>query len=128
MSRRLPAAMSVGLLACLALAACDNPRSPFEFGSRGIGGGLGNADPATRVACTERAEQIYNQRNRADIYTPQSSINAPFSGSYQPGTTDHGLSDRYAQDAMIRDCVRNTGTETGRVLPSAPEPGPAVRR
>ena len=45
---------------------------------------------------------------------PISNRDAPFSGSYAPRTVDAGLSQRYGRDNMVRDCVRNTGTETDR--------------
>lgn len=114
------------LVALLALAACDNPGSPLN--ASGIGGGIGHADPALVTACTQHADQVYNQRNRAEIYTPQSSVNSPFSANYIPGMTDRGLSTQYAHESMIRDCVRNTGTETSRTVPpSDSTPGPVVR-
>ena len=114
------------LFACLLLGACNFQGFPLNANG-GIGGGIGNADPATRAACTQSAERVYNVRNRAEIYAPQSSVNAPFSANYGAGSTDRGLSDQYARDAMIRDCVRNTGTETNRAVPPAPGTGPVVR-
>lgn len=128
MSRPALCALPVGLLACVLVVGCENPRLPFNLGSGSIGGGIGNADPGTRAACTQRADQIYNQRNRAAIYAPQSSVNAPFSANYLPGRPDSGLSDRYAYDAMIRDCVRNTGSETSRDTPPAPANRPVARQ
>ena len=125
------AARTVGLLgilsACLLLGGCNYQGLPLNANG-GIGGGLGNADPATRAACTQSAERVYNVRNRGDIYAPQSSVNAPFSANYGAGSTERGLSDQYAREAMIRDCVRNTGTETNRSVPPTPRtPSPVAR-
>jgi hypothetical protein len=115
------------LLAVLAVAGCNNPESPLNA-TGGIGGGLGKANPAVVTACTQRADQVYDQRNRAEIYSPQSSVNSPYSANYIPGMTDRGLSTKYAHDSMIRDCVRNTGTETNRTVPPANSAtGPVVR-
>ena len=46
--------------------------------------------------------------------TTISNRDAPFSASYVPRTVDAGLSQRYGRENMVRDCVRNTGTETDR--------------
>lgn len=136
MSRAALPATVAAVLTCLALAACQNEPAPVIAGGGlgsvfggggGIGGGVGQTDAATRAACTQHAEDVYNQRNRGEIYTPQSSVNTPFSANYNPGVTTRGLSDRYARDSMIRDCVRNTGTETSRDVPPPPATGAVVR-
>ena len=108
------------LVVALALAGCSGA---------GSSGSASRADAATEAACRQRADQIYEQRNRAEIYSPQPSINTPSSGSYAPGATDRGLSDIFARDSMIRDCVRNTGTGADRSEPlsSAPVVVPARR-
>jgi hypothetical protein len=106
-------------VAGLALTACqfDAPPPPAPSVA---GGPAGTADAATRAACQQHAEEVYNQRNRGEIYSSQSSVNTPYSANYSPGTTTRGLPDLYSREAMIRDCVRNTGTETNRtVAPSA---------
>ncbi len=120
------AAPAAALFACLAVAACQGSQAPLIAGG-GIGGGIGPTDASTRAACAQHAEEVYNQRNRADIYAPQSSVNAPYSANYNPGSTDRGLSEQFAHSAMIRDCVRNTGTETNRDVPPPPSTG-AVNR
>ena len=78
------------------------------------------ADAATRRACQNRAEEAYNQQNRAEIYSPQSQVNTPYSGNYLPDVTNRGLSDLFVHDRMVSDCVRNTGTGAERSPPSAP--------
>ena len=77
------------------------------------------ADASTRAACRQRANEVYNQQNRGDIYAPASQVNTPFSANYVPGISDRGLSQLFAQDKMISDCVRNTGTGAERSRPPA---------
>ncbi len=95
------------LLGALALSACDiAPPS-----------GQAQADAATRSACQNRAEQAYEQQNRAEIYSPPATVNTPYSANYAPSQTDRGLSELFAHDRMVRDCVRNTGTGADRTPP-----------
>jgi hypothetical protein len=83
--------------------------------------GQAQADAATRQACRQRAEAIYNQQNRGEIYSPASQVNTPYSGNYLPDRTDHGLSDLFVHDKLVSDCVRNTGTgaDPGQPPPAA---------
>jgi hypothetical protein len=104
------------LMTCLvALSACEAPPT----------GGQARADAATRTACEQRANQVYDQQNRGEIYSPQSQVNTPYSANYAPAGTDRGLSELFAHDRMVSDCVRNTGTGTDR-SPSAPPAVPLV--
>jgi len=94
---------------CLGLAACS-------FGGPPPGSATSRANAEALAACRDRAEQVYVQQNRPAIYSPQIAVNTPSSGAYAPGVTNRGLADLYARDTMIRDCMRNTGTETDRGL------------
>lgn len=96
------------LLTCLALASCA-PK----------GGGETRSDAAIKAACRERADQIYDRQHRGEIYSPQSGINTPFSGNYAPSDDSRGLSQLFARDSMIDDCVRHSGNT---------EPTPAGNR
>lgn len=98
------------LLGVVALSGC-NPGPPT---------GQARADAATRAACEKRAEQAYEQQNRGAIYNPSSQVNSPYSGNYTPGVTDRGLSDLFAHDRRVSDCVRNTGTDAVRSPPPPP--------
>jgi hypothetical protein len=92
------------LAGAVALSACSPaPQSPQA-----------RANAETLAACRQRAEEVYNQQNRGDIYSPASSVNTPFSSNYVPGITARGLPQLYAHDKMVSDCVRNTGTGAGR--------------
>jgi hypothetical protein len=74
-------------------------------------GGQSLADAQTRAACRQRAEEMESQQNRAQIYSPPPQVNTPFSANYQPGQTERGLSQLFAHDKMVSDCIRNTGTQ-----------------
>lgn len=88
--------------------------------------GQAAADAQTRVACRQRAEQIYSEQNRAAIYSPQSQVNTPQSGNYTPVVTDRGLSDLFANNQMVSDCIRNTGTGAELTQPAgSPSKAPA---
>jgi hypothetical protein len=104
--------LSVLLLPALALAYCAPPPPPT---------GQARADAATLAACREHADQVYDRNHRDTIYTI-TNRDLPFSGNYTPGVTDRGLAQRYAHDNMVRDCVRNTGTETDRSPTASPPP------
>jgi hypothetical protein len=101
----------VCLMGATALSACDQP--PLT--------GQAEADAQTRAACQQRAEQAYTQQNRGAIFSPQSSINSPYSSNYVPASSDdRGLSELFAHDRLVSDCVRNTGTGTDRTVPVSP--------
>jgi hypothetical protein len=107
----------VGLMGAAALSACAGP--PLS--------GQAEADAQTRAACQQRAEQAYNQQNRGAIFSPPSTVNTPYSSNYVPASSsERGLSDLFAHDRLVNDCVRNTGTGTDRAVPASPEtPGAA---
>ncbi len=109
--RQLLAVAPIGmLLGAITLSACDHaPPS-----------GQAQADAATRAACRQRAGQAYEQQNRGQIYSTQSQVNMPYSANYVPDVPNRGLSDVFAHDRMVSDCVRNTGTDVQR-----PPPAPA---
>jgi hypothetical protein len=102
----------VCLMSAVALSACDRP--PLS--------GQAEADAQTRAACEQRAEEAYDQQNRGQIFSPASSVNTPYSTNYVPDNTTRGLSDLFAHDRLISDCVRNTGTGTDRTVPTSPSP------
>ena len=103
------------LLGTVALSGCQ--MSPMS--------GQARADAQTRAACQQRAEQAYEQQNRAEIYSPPSPVNTPYSANYLPDSSSQGLSDLFAHDQMVSDCVRNTGTGAERDETGADVPLPA---
>ena len=95
-------------MGAIALSACDSaPPS-----------GQAQADAATQAACRQRAEQTYEQQNRGQIYSPASQVNMPVFRQLCARRTNRGLSDVFAHDRMVSDCVRNTGTGAERAPPS----------
>src|SRR4051794_39120221 len=110
-----PTALAAILAGATTLSACSPaPQSPQA-----------RADSETLAACRQRAEDVYRQQNRGDIYSPASSVNTPFSSNYVPGIPDRGLSQIYAHDRIVSNCVRNTGTGAERSpAPTAPSPVP----
>jgi hypothetical protein len=102
----------LSVLGAIALAACA--ASPPLTGQA-------QADAQTRQACEQRAEAVYAQQNRADIYSPAADVNAPYSANYMSGDTGRGLSQIFAHDRLVTDCIRNKGTEP------LPVPRPAAK-
>jgi hypothetical protein len=101
------------LLGGLSLAGCAMEHGPQA-----------QASAETRAACRQRAEQIYSQQNRGDIYRPPAAVNTPYSAGYMAGVSDRGLSDVFAHDRVVDDCVRNAGTgEQRSEVPVTPAPG-----
>jgi hypothetical protein len=94
----------------LALAYCAPPPAPA---------GQARADAATMAACRTHADEVYNRQHRDTIYTI-SSRDSPFSANDSRGVVDNGLSQRYGRENMVRECVRNTGTEADRAAATAP--------
>ena len=99
----------------LALAACARAPAPAA-----------QSDAAARAECRQRADEVYTRQNRAAIYSPSAPVNAPFSANYQPGTTDRGLSQLFAHENMIRDCVRGAATGPAPSTPGPSAPGPSA--
>ena len=104
-------------LAILALAGCAEPPAAAASSQT-------RSDSATLDACRRRANEIYDHQNRATIFAAHSGLNNPSSGAYVTGQTDRGLSARFAQEQLIRECVRNAGG-AAEASPPAPGAGPA---
>lgn len=123
---RLGVVRLAGLAVPLALlAACQNP--PPIRSAAPPSAGQGGADAATIAHCRQRAEEIYMTQNRSELYRTDSR-DSPFSGSHGAMGATRGLSDRFSQDRMIADCIRNTGertdpTHTQPANPPAPPSG-----
>lgn len=94
-------AASIGaLVGGIAVSACQGPPAS----------GQAQADAQTRAACRARAEQVYSAQNRGQIYSPPPTVNTPYSGNFTPEVTNRGLSDMFAHDRLVNDCIRNSGT------------------
>jgi hypothetical protein len=117
----------------LALTACS-------AGSMGGGGdsavgpsgpaAAGGPDLTTQLACRQRVNEMYEVRNRGDIYTANPSVNSPFSANYQPDVPSRGLSNQFAYNQSLAECERNSvnGAERPSIgPPPGPPPSPAPR-
>ena len=107
---------TAAVLPLLVLAQCSPPPAPV---------GQTKADAATATACREHADAVYDRTHRDTIYTINNR-DSPYSANYTPEVVDRGLAQRYRRDSMVRDCIRNTGTETNRTENQAPPPAPAT--
>jgi len=96
--------ISFAWLAPLALlAACTSAPPPPES--------LTARD--TLVACRQQANTTFAMQNRGQIYS-MSDESAPQSSIGLTQDPMQGLANRYEQERMVQDCVRNTGTQTNR--------------
>lgn len=116
------------------LAACETPQG----GMGGMGAtstGDARTDAAILAACRQRANEVYDRRNRAEIYAPQYGGNSPLSGTYTDVGVNRGLSAQFAFEQMVRDCVRTaniTGGSAGAppattTAPATPATAPGAR-
>jgi hypothetical protein len=136
-----PAAI-VRLLAVLAVSACSSgslgDRAVGPSGSASGGGMAGGPEPTaysasfmggapkvdlqTQAACRERANEIWEQQDRAEIYKPNSSVNTPFSANWEPDVPSRGLADQFAYGKTVADCERESGggSEQSNPIPASP--------
>jgi hypothetical protein len=110
---------AAGILGLAVLVACGPTSTPLI----GSPGPEARADAAVREACRRQADVAYQRQNRDAIYTTGSGVNTPFSGNFVPGQTDRGLSAQFAQEQMIRDCIRSSGVAANANV-AGPEPAP----
>lgn len=112
------------LLALLAVAGCSagglTPRGsgPASFGPDAAANNRSNL--ATQVACRQRVNEIYDRRNRAEIYAANGTVNSPFSSGYQSGLASRGLGDQFAYGQTLSDCERTAGTGSERSVAAPP--------
>ena len=113
----------------LSLAACS-AGSMGGAGDNAVGptgpAAQGNTDLATQQACRQRVNEMYEVRDRGDIYTANPSVNSPFSANYQPDVPSRGLSNQFAYDQSLAECEHNAAN--GAEGPGmAPPPPPAAK-
>ena len=98
----------------LAIASACTPRPPPTAEARAQQQALG--------ACRQRADQIFEQRNRGAFYIDTDQRYSPFSGDYVSGNTARGLPERYGRDQLVTECVRSSGTPVDRGAGPTMEP------
>lgn len=109
----------------LLLAACQSAAPPPAVSAPAGGAGRqGRADAERAAYCRQRAEEVYLSQNRGELYRTDNR-DTPFSGGFVSGMTNRGLPDRFAQDRMIADCIRNTGERMDPVHPADASPAAA---
>ncbi len=85
----------------------------------------GSTDLATQQACRERVNEMYNIRERGEIYAPASAVNTPYSSNYEAGVPSRGLSNQFAYGQSLAECERNARNGSGPTLtPAAPPASP----
>jgi hypothetical protein len=113
-------------LAMLALSACSAGPMGGGASSDAVGpsgtAAEGRTDLATQQACRQRVNEMYDIRDRGDIYVANPSVNTPFSANYQPGVPSRGLSGQFAYEQNIAECERNArnGAGEGALPPVSP--------
>jgi hypothetical protein len=99
------------VLAILALSACSGGPLGGRTSSDAVGpsgtAAAGPTDLATQQACRRRVNEMYDIRDRGDIYAANPSVNTPFSANYQAGVPSRGLSSQFAYEQSLADCERN---------------------
>lgn len=88
--------------------------------------GDAKTDAAVLAACRQRANEVYDRRNRAEIYAPQYGGNSPLSGTYTDVGINRGLSAQFSFEQMVRDCVRQSNVTGERAIGAAPPSGAAA--
>lgn len=132
MSLRLTALAVLAAPVLGILAGCQAPPPRVSGGA----GGAGQGDAAAATYCRQQAEDVYNAQNRG-ARLQSDTRDTPFSGAYIPNTTSRGLSDRFAMDSMIGECMRNAsrrdagpdlGNASGQAQPAVQAPVRAANR
>lgn len=93
----------------------------LAVGGCAIGAPRSHTDRATEVACRTHASQVYDQTHRGEIYSIDQT-GLPYSSNYQVGSQTAVLANRYQNEQLVDDCVRNTGTEINRNGEAPPPP------
>lgn len=95
-----------------ALAGCASPQG---------GGSRASADERALAACSRQADDAYLRQNRDAIYQADQYVSggrdSPFGGASGVANPSAGLSERYARETMVDDCL-NAGTDQPGATPT----------
>jgi hypothetical protein len=80
----------------------------------------GGPDLATQEACRQRVNEMYEIRDRADIYTAAPPVNTPYSANSYVGVPSRGLSNQFAYERSEAECEQNA------ISGAAPVAGPPI--
>lgn len=104
-------------VALLALSGCARPL--------GDGGARSSASQRAMTACRQSADDAYLRQNRAEIYRADQYAgggrDAPFGAASAGANPSAGLSNRYARETMLDDCLNGAADQPG-TTPQAPPP------
>lgn len=94
-------------------------------------GATPTATPAQAAACRQRADEVYEHQNRADVYRSDTyasgTRDAMFSSTGSPAASIAGLPGRFARDRMLAECLRGVAGNVAST-PDAPNPAAAPAR
>jgi hypothetical protein len=80
------------------------------------------ADQDSRRDCDAEADRIFAAQNRYQL-SERTSNDTPYSGNTLPSNPTAGLSDQYAQDKLVDNCLRRGGAGTsGSAAPTPSKP------
>lgn len=116
-------ALILRLLVPLALTACGSPGPSSDAVGPGGVAAERRVGLETQVACRDRANEMYERRERTAIYAANSSMNTPYSANYQPDIPSRELSSQFAYERTRAECERNAGNgNTDTVVPNMTPP------
>ena len=72
-------------------------------------------DQETRRDCDAEADRVFAARNRYQL-SERSSADSPYAGNTLPSDPSTGLSDQYAEDRLVDNCLARGGASS----PGAP--------
>jgi hypothetical protein len=122
-ARRAAPCLLTTALALFALAGCSNP----------IGSPSPRATASERAmtACRQRADEVFDRQNRNAVFRSDEYVasqrGAPYASTGLGLSRDPsaGLSDQYARDVILDDCLNSTAERPGATPDSAAESGTA---
>ena len=85
------------------------------------------ASAAQQAYCRQRADQVFNRRNPADVYRTDQYVSgqrdSPFGGTGSVGDPMASLGARYERGKILEACLRGASGQQGG---AAPAPGNAA--
>ena len=121
-------AFVLSVLAMLTLPGCSAGPMGTSFSAVGPSGDASRTAVTreTQAACRGRVNEMYDRRNRAEIYAANPWNNTPYSSSYQSGISSRGLANQFDYERTRVECEANSGTGAERT-PAAPAEAPKFK-
>ncbi len=107
--------MTLALISLLGLVACAGP-------------GRLHGSAAQDAACAKRADEVYLQQNRAELYRADSYATSGRDSPYAGGgfVNAPSLSDRYAREKLLDNCLAGISGASAAPSDEAPYVAPSV--